>query len=61
MSLLFVASASGNEQHAKKPLRYVDPNHPGKLKWNPETAAKNVVHQELGIFKRCSSGFLRAN
>jgi len=47
LSLLFVATASGNEQHAKKPLRYVDPNHPGKLKWNPETAAKNVVHQEL--------------
>jgi hypothetical protein len=47
LSLLFVASASANEQHAKKPLRYVDPNHPGKLKWNPETAAKNVVHQEL--------------
>jgi hypothetical protein len=45
LSLLFVASAS--EQPIKKPLRYVDPQHPGKLKWNPETAAKNVVHQEL--------------
>jgi hypothetical protein len=47
LSLLCVASSTAHENQTKKPLKYVDPVHPCKKKWNPETAPKNVVHQEL--------------
>ena len=47
LALLFVSTSQAEEVKVKKPLRYVDPSQPCKTKWNPETAPKNVVHQEL--------------
>lgn len=43
-TFLFVASSQTNSVQSKQPLKFIDPVHPCKKKWNPDTAPKNVVH-----------------
>jgi len=46
-SMLAALSLLMGSTTAEKNLKFVDPSQPCKKKWNPETAAKNVVHTEL--------------